>query len=158
MSDRNLLLPNRAFQQTLRGLQNRLLVASRRARFPGAMHMVEASGPTAVPNTPTWQNLVSFDLDRGRWLLTAGFWSIVASSPGDVDYQIDAQFTAGAEVSPVYTVGQGNTGPTFPASDNLMPTWTVKLAEAETINFRARRAGAISTCTANGIYMIATAG
>lgn len=119
MSDRTLLVPDRALEQRIRSLVTRVTRLERRVRWPGAVRYgvsalldsngdpVDAQTPevdvqTYPPSDSNWTTIRTLTLDPGRWLITAAFDSdqqFLLSSGDDIQWGLRLAITDGAELT-----------------------------------------------------------
>lgn len=159
MSARDILLPNMALGSVLRNYQNRLMAAERRARFPGAIHQADVTSVGPLPLAPSFVDLVTLNVDHGRWLVGGGFWTDTTSTAADDQILINAQLYYGSTFAPLYQAGQFNvSGGT---RDSTAPFWTINVSAPVTLKLRANsnvNFGPSNQSTAFDIWLVAFPG
>ena len=140
MSDRNLVLPDRALHDLLQDMERRIAVVQRRIRWPGATQFDEDVGPTALTATASgplvFDELCTVTLVPGRWFFVAGTsvdhtepdaYSILGYLTDDAavtffaatERQGDSSAASGATIDPLSVAG------TLVLTEDTTITWEV---------------------------------
>jgi hypothetical protein len=152
MSYRDVVTPQRALNDVLKSLGDRMTALERRIRWPGATQFDQAAS-TSVTSLFSWVNLNSVTLDPGSWLLFAGF-TFEMTNVSTFTYQTYARLVPSDIGGDVLQSGRAYGG--FVTTDSFTLQGSVSLSVATTIELDARySASLVPDGTALNSYLIA---
>lgn len=152
MSARDLLLPDRALMGVLTSLNNRLVAAERRMRFPGAVRFISGDGPISQALSPAFTTITQLTLDHGRWVILAGGYSENALAGGAYILVWQLSENVGGTL---LTARNNESGGFATSYDTFCMAWTVSVKTSVTVTLSGSRSSGLTSALARNFYIIA---